>query len=115
MFTDTIATGTTSVTYTRRSPNGSNRSRFVPVGDTPANERRIEIAHEVSAAKRVSTLVKIALSRPHPVTSVAEEASVQVKVVHPASFTEAEVQLIVDHFVKFATAANVTKLYNQES
>jgi hypothetical protein len=113
MFTDTIATGTTPVTYVRRSPRG-NRACFVPTGDTPQNERRIEIGHEVTAARRVNTLVKVALTRPNPITDVLEEGSVQVKIVHPASFTEAEVQLLADHFVKFATAANVTKLYNQE-
>lgn len=113
MFTDTITTGTTSVAYVRRAPRG-NRAVFVPSGDTPANERRLEIAHEVSAAKRVSSLVKFALTRPNPVTNVLEEGSVQVKLVHPASFTEAECQLLVDHFVKFGIAANVTKVFNQE-
>lgn len=113
MFTDTIATGTTSVTYTRRSPRG-NRAVFVPSGDIPSNERRLEIAHEVSAARRVNSLVKFALNRAHPTTGVLEEGSVQVKLVHPASFTEAEVQLLADHTVKFLLAANVTKLFNQE-
>jgi hypothetical protein len=84
------------------------------VGDTPANERRKEIGHEVSAAKRVSTLSKTAIVRPHPVTSVPEEAYVLTKIVHPASFTEAEVQTLVDQEVKFLVAGNVTKLFNQE-
>lgn len=113
MFTDTISTGTTVVPYIRRTPRGT-RTVFVPTGDTPQNERRIEIGHEVTAARRVNTLVKIALVRPNPVTDVLEEGSVQVKLVHPASFTEAEVQLLVDHSVKFLIPGNVTKLYNQE-
>lgn len=113
MFADTIATGTTSVTYTRRAPRGT-RTVFVPVGDTPDNERKLEVAHEVASSKRVSSLVKFGKIRAHPVTNVLEEASVQVKIVHPASYTEAEVQLIADHAVKFLTPANVTKLFNQE-
>jgi hypothetical protein len=113
MFADTIATGTTSVTYTKRAPRGA-RSVYVPVGDTPDSERRLELAHEVTSAKRVNSLVKFAKIRPNPITNVLEEGSIQVKIVHPASFTEAEVQLYVDHCVKFLTAANVTKIFNQE-
>jgi hypothetical protein len=113
MFNDTITTGTTAVTFTKRTSAGT-RTIWVPVGDTPANERRLEVGHEVSAAKRVSSLVKVAIVRPHPVTSVAEECSLQCKIVHPASFTEAEVQTVVDQGVKFLIAANVTKIYNQE-
>lgn len=113
MFTDTITTGTTSVTYTRRAPRG-NRAVFVPSGDTPSNERRLEISHEVTAAKRVNSLVKFAIVAPHPVTNVLEEGSIQCKIVHPASFTEAQVQLYCDHLVKFLTSGNVTKVFNQE-
>lgn len=113
MFNDTIVTGTTSVTYTRRAPRGT-RSQFVPVGDTPSNERRMELAHEVTSARRVNTLVKVSLTRPNPSTLVLEEGSVQLKLVHPASFTEAECQLLADHLVKFLVSGNVTKLYNQE-
>jgi hypothetical protein len=113
MFTDTLALGTTPVTYVRRSPRG-NRSVFVPSGDTPQNERRLEMAHEVSAAKRVSSLNKVALVRPNSVTNVLEEGSIQIKLVHPASFTEAEVQLLADHGKTLLSVANVTKTYNQE-
>lgn len=114
MFTDTIALGTTSVTYTRRTRKGL-RDVFVPVGDTPDNERRIELGHEVTASRRVNSLVKIAKVRPNPSnTTVSEEGSIQIKIVHPASFTEAEVQLLADHAKTFLSVANVTKIYNQE-
>lgn len=113
MFTDTIALGTTPVTYVSRAPSGG-RSIRVPSGDTPANERRLEIASENNAANRVSSMVKVAVRRPHPVTAVSEEASVTVKIVRPASFTEAEIQLAVDHLKTMLSAANVTKLYNRE-
>lgn len=113
MYTDTIIVGTIPVTYTRRSPKGA-RSVFVPSGDTPSNERRLEIGHEVTAAKRVNSLEKFALIRPHPVTGVLEELSIQVKYTRPASATEAEMQLLADHVKSFGTIANVTKIYNQE-
>jgi hypothetical protein len=112
MLSDTIVTGTTAVTYTRRSPKGT-RSVFVPTGDIPSNERRIEVAHEVTAAKRVNSMVKVALNLAN-VNLIVEECSATVKIAHPASFTEAQVQLLVDHLVKFLTAGNVTKLFNQE-
>lgn len=113
MFTDTIITGTTSVTYVRRAPRG-NRAVFVPSGDTPDNERKIEIAHEVAASKRVNSLVKFARMRPHPVTAVPEEISIQVKIVHPSSATQMEVDAIRDHVVVFMTNTNVAKIFNQE-
>lgn len=113
MFTDTIVVGTISVTYTRRSDKGT-RSVFVPAGDTPANERRIELAHEVTASKRVNSLEKFAITRPHPITGVLEEASVQVKVVRPASFTDTEMQLLRDHAVLFNSSTNYGKILNQE-
>lgn len=113
MFTDTITVGTTPVTFTRRNPNGA-RSVFVPSGDIPQDERKLEIAHEVTAARRVNSLVKVSRTRINPTTEVMEEVSFAVKITHPASFTEAEVQLIRDHAVTFLTAGNVTKLFNQE-
>lgn len=113
MFTDTITVGTVPVTYTRRSDKGT-RSVFVPAGDTPSNERRLELAHEVTASKRVNSLEKIAITRPHPTSGVLEEASVQVKVVRPASFTDAEMQLLRDHAVLFNTSTNFGKVLNQE-
>lgn len=113
MFTDTITVGTTPVSFIRRTMRGL-RSVFVPSGDTPSNERRVEIGHEASAAKRVSSLVKFALVRPNPVSNVLEEASIQTKFVHPASFTEAEMQVLADQNAKFWTPANTTKVYNQE-
>lgn len=113
MFTDTITTGTVSVTYTRRSNKGT-RSVFVPSGDTPVNERKQEIAHEVTAAKRTNSLVKFAITYQNPITGVLEEVSFNGTWKRPASATEAQVQLVTDHFVKFATAANVTKIFNIE-
>lgn len=113
MFNDTIVTGTTPITYTRRSPKGV-RSVFVPAGDTPTNERKVEIAHEVTTTKRVNSLVKIAITRPNPVSSVLEELSVQFKIVRPGSATDTEMQLIRDHLVTFATSTNFAKLLNQE-
>lgn len=113
MFTDTIALGTTPVTYTRRAPRG-NRSVFVPSGDIPSNERRLEIAHETSAARRVNSLVKVALMLQNPTTSVMEECSIQIKYTHPASFPEATVQLLANHGATMLLPANVTKVYNQE-
>lgn len=113
MFTDTINLGTTPITYTRRTRRG-NRAVFVPTGDVPANERRLEIAHEVSAARRVNSLAKVALTASHPVTNVLEEGSIQIKITHPASFTEAQVQLLADHAKTMLASANVTKLFNQE-
>lgn len=113
MFTDTIVIGTVPITYTRRTPKGT-RSVFVPVGDTPSNERRLEIAHESTASKRVNSLAKVAQVAPHPVTNVLEEGSIQIKIVRPASFTEAQVQLLADHAAKFLVSGNVTKMFNQE-
>lgn len=113
MFNDTIALGTTPVTYTKRSPRGT-RSVFVPTGDTPSNERRLEIDHEVTSAKRVNSLVKTALVRAHPVTSVLEEIGIQITIKRPASASEAEVQLIGDHLKTMLSPGNITKLFNQE-
>lgn len=113
MFTDTITTGTIPVTYTKRAPKGA-RNTWVPSGDLPSNERRMEIGHEVTAAKRVSSLVKFALVRPHPTTGILEEASVRIITTRPASFTNAEMELINNHANLFHTGANFTKVLNQE-
>lgn len=113
MFNDTIVIGTTPITYTRRAPKGV-RSVFVPAGDTPTNERKMEIAHEVTSTKRVNSLAKVALTRPNPVTTVLEEGSIQVKLVRPGSFTDTEMQLMRDHVVSFLSSTNFAKLLNQE-
>lgn len=118
MFNDTIELNDLAlnpVTFTRRSPRG-NRSVFVPSGDTPSDERRIEIGHEVTSAKRVNSLVKFATIAPNPITNVLEEGSVQVKIVHPASFTATQVAELVHSAVVFAAdGARVTKIFNQEA
>lgn len=117
MFNDTIVLNNSvpaAVTFTKRSPRGS-RNVWVPSGDLPSSERRIEIGHEVTSAKRVNSLVKIAKVTTHPVTNVLEEHSYQVKIVHPASATLADVKDL-NAFVCsfFGTAANVEKVFNQE-
>lgn len=116
MFTDTISTGTIAVVYTRRGSSNTSRILRVPVGDTPANERRMEIAHEVTAAKRVNSMVKFGLTIIDAVTGKTDTADFTCKLSRTANITEAQVQLIVDHLVKFAgVPANVTKIYNQEA
>jgi hypothetical protein len=113
MFNDTITIGTTPVTYTKRAPRGT-RSVYVPAGDTPTNERRVELGHEVTTTKRVNSLVKRALVRPNPLTDVLEEGSIQIKIVRPGSFTDAEMQLMRDECVSFLTSTNFAKVLNQE-
>lgn len=115
MFTDTITTGTIAVVYTRRGTSNSNRIVRVPVGDTPSNERKMEIAHEVTAAKRVNSLVKFSLTLIDGVTGKTDVVNLSCKLDRTANITEAQVQLVYDHLVKFAIPANVTKIYNQEA
>jgi len=116
MFNDTITLpwDTINQTFTRRSPKG-NRSVFVISGDSPSDERRVEIAHEVTSGRRVNSLVKFARSRPNPTTNLVEEASVQVKIVHPATFTDADMGRLNELCVGFLSSSGFfAKLYNQE-
>lgn len=115
MFNDTITTGTTAVSYTRRGSSNTNRIMRVPVGDPPSNERSMELAHEVTSAKRVNSMVKFGITVIDPVTGKTDTVSLTGKLSRTPNITEAQVQLVVDHFVKFAIPANVTKLYNQEA
>jgi len=115
MFTDTITMGTTPVTYVRRTPRG-NRSSFVPSGDTPSDERRLEIAHEVTAARKVNSLAKCSRTRNDPGSTVSkpEEICAQLTLKRPPSCTLAEYLAVADHLISWATTANLTKMYNQE-
>lgn len=117
MFSDTISTGTTSVTYARqRHTMPGQRARFSPTGDTGTNERFIEIAHEKTKTKRQNSLVKIGLNRENPtVPGQIEELSIQIKLSIPPSATPAEMELLRDHAVVFFSAANLTKILNAES
>lgn len=117
MFNDTIVLDNglaANITFVRRNPRGT-RQVFVPSGDTPSDEKRIEIGHEVTSAKRVNTLVKFGWVKANPVTNVLEEASIQIKIVHPASTTLEDVQML-SHFASNFISDNstVAKLFNQE-
>lgn len=117
MLTDTLIKGTTAVSFVRRTPLGG-RSKFVPSGDTPANERKVEVSHEVTATRRVNTLEKVSLTRPNPANAaLLEELSVALVIKRPASATEAEIQLLVNQLYtpSGGIPGHVTKLYNQES
>jgi hypothetical protein len=75
----------------------------------------MELAHEVTAAKRVNSMVKFGLTKIDPVTGKVDTVNGTLKLDRTPNITEAEYQLIVDHLVKFAIPANVTKIYNQEA
>lgn len=125
MFDDTIAIKTvadrpavmadgftTSVTFARRTPKGV-RAQFVPVGDIPVTERKLEIAHEQTASKRVNTLVKVSKQRDASGVNLGE-ASAQFKLVRPGTATLAETILLITTLCGFLLAEGaIEELYNQ--
>lgn len=115
MFPDTITVGTVPVTYTRRGSSNTSRILRVPVGDPPANERKMELAHEVTAAKRVNSMVKFGITTIDPVTGKVDTVEGTMKISRTANITEAQVKLVADHMVTFLSPSNVTKIYNQEA
>jgi hypothetical protein len=116
MLTDTQTLGTTTVTFTRRVAAGQT-SQFVPSGDTPANERKLRVGHEVTKSGTVNTLyavshVKLDAASPTGATALA---SVQVKIIRPRFVSAADMSLIVDQVKTGLTTTVINALLNQEA
>jgi len=116
MLNDTQTLGTIPVNYIRRASSGT-LSNFVPSGDTPSNERKLRVGHEVAKSQTVNSLYAVSHLKSDPANPAApaKPAAVQVKIIRPGFVSATDMKLIIDETINGLLDAGVQDaLLNQE-